>query len=141
VTDAICFQRFFRAMRKRASGACGNRLELPLQLPPRTQPVELQRPAVNRGLNRAARLAHVRAVPELALQRKRLDVLECGAEIAFPELKLAQAGSVDHHAAAGQLDELTVCGRVAPGSIGGDLTRQHHLFPGEPVQQRRLADA
>src|SRR5438132_7195796 len=67
----------------------GDRLELALQLPPGSQPVELERAVIDRAEHSAIRLAQVCAVPEPALEGERLDVLERRAEIALPELKLA----------------------------------------------------
>src|SRR5439155_11153772 len=122
-------------------GACSDCLELPLELSPRTQPIELQRAVVDRGQDSTFRLVHMRAVPELALHRKRLDVLERGAEIALPELELTQAGSVDDQPTAWQPDELTMRRGVTPGSVGGDLTCEHHFVIGQPIEQSRLADA
>src|SRR5919198_4466225 len=95
-------------------GARGDRLQLALELPPRTQAVELERAVVDRREHGAARFPRVGAVAEAALGGERLDVGEGRAHVALPELQLPQAGRVDYERAAGQADEFAVCRRVAP---------------------------
>ena len=109
-------------------GARGDRLELALQLSPGTQPVELERAVVDGGLDCAARFRYVRTVPELALQGKRLEIFERSREIAFPELKFAESGSVDHHAPSGELDELAMRDGYSTGnSLGVGLPGARRL--------------
>jgi len=107
-----------------------------------TQPIELQRAVVDRGQDSTIRLAHVRAVPELALQRKRLDVLEGGAEVALPELKSSRRpGVFDDQRARGQADGSSMRRGVTHGFRRCEPPCEHHFLIGQPIERVRLADA
>ena len=80
------------------------------------------------------------AVAEAALGCESLDVVERRADVAFPELQLAQPRRVDHQRTVGQPYELAVSRRVTAGAVRRDLGGAHQLRAGEAVEQRRLAD-
>src|SRR5438552_13263156 len=119
----------------------GDRFKLALELAPRAQAAERKPSLLDGGQDRAAGLVRVCTVREAAVGGERLDVLEGALDVALPELELSQSRRVDDERTVRKRDEFTVRGRVPTGSIRGECRRAHQLRPGQPVQQRRFADA
>src|SRR6187551_1540977 len=90
------------------------RAQLPLQLQVAVEPLGVQRPVFDRGLDGAARLVEMRAVCEPAGTRELDDVRERGFEDALvrPERQLTHSRCVEEKRSSGQQDELAVRRRV-----------------------------
>src|SRR5439155_14058793 len=101
-------------------------------------------PAVREGgCDGAPRLTAVSAVPEAAAGRQLLDVTERLVQtVGIPQGELAHPRRVQDEAAVGQERELSPGRRMSSVPvILADLPGGRDLRPGEPVQQRRLANA
>ena len=95
-------------------------VRLALELVVGVEPVELERPVVEGGADRAAGLRAVLAVVEAAARGDRLDVLERGRyALGIDDPELAQAGRVDQQP-VGQADELPARRRVPSSRVVSD---------------------
>jgi len=85
----------------------------------------------------------VGAVGETAVGRRGCDVLERGVEplVRVPQPNLPHPGRVEVEAPAGEQEQLAVRGRVPALAVGAELPDRHQLLAGQPVDERRLADA
>ena len=114
-----------------------------MELPVARESLARKRSLGERRLHGAARLMLVQAVREAARARELGDVLERRVErsVVGPELELAHPGRVEEERAGRERDGLAVRCRVAAAAAGRRRGRREDVPPGEPVHERRLADA
>ena len=121
-----------------------DRVELDVETPVVVDARRVDVAADHGGLHRASRFAVVRAIPEAALRRERLDVGkgQAHAFVGIPQRDRTQAGRVDEHPAARKHDELAR-GRGVPAALigGAHRARGLHVVADETVDERGLAHA
>src|SRR5205085_2525920 len=101
----------------------------------------VERARLDGGLHRAAGLVLVTAVAEAAALGKLVDIRERPADTAFglPQLDLAQARRVDHHAATRKADQLARHRGVPADAVAADLARRQAVGTKQSVDERRLS--
>src|SRR5207237_6139195 len=110
----------------------------------------VRRPATRRGAAvrppqgarpRAPGLVLVRGLAEGAALGKLVDLRERPADTAFglPQLDLAQARRVDHHAATRKADQLARHRGVPADAVAADLARRQAVGTKQSVDERRLS--
>src|SRR5215471_7937443 len=95
-----------------------------------------------RLLNRAPRLALVRAIPESAARGERLEIRKGRIQtmVGGPQLKLAHSGRVHEQRTIGEPHELPMCGRMATLPRGRHARGPLPCGAKEPVHERRFPD-